>query len=273
MTRPDEAAIRAALTGAASRRVARVSAFERIDSTNAFLARAEAPAPGRAHAAVADHQTAGRGRRNREWLSAPGGSLCLSLAYTFEAPPEQLPPLTLALGVGVVEALAALGARDAGLKWPNDLISGDAKLGGILTESQLHTRDTPTVIAGIGINLELPDTLRQRIAAERAHPVTSLADCLDAPPERDYLAVCVIDAMIAALRRYDADGIEPFRERYRALDWLAGREVVVEAPAGDIAGIAAGVDATGALLVDSVNGRMRIVAGTVRYVADSGVTA
>ena len=89
--------------------------------------------------AIADQQTAGRGRHYRRWVSPPGAGLYMSFAYSFEDPPENLPSLTLAIGVGVIAALQEFNIEGVSLKWPNDIVALDGKLGGILTEFQSGT--------------------------------------------------------------------------------------------------------------------------------------
>ena len=107
MTELDAATIRQSLSAAAN--LEHIEVFARIDSTNTYLMDQPAPMPGHFRVAIADHQTAGRGRRDRSWISEPGKSLCLSLSYRFVETPPDLPALTLALGVGVAECLTGIG--------------------------------------------------------------------------------------------------------------------------------------------------------------------
>lgn len=265
MTAPEAALITRELPRELADRLEKFAAFDRIDSTNSWLAARDLPAAGHANVAVADHQTAGRGRRDREWLSAPGASLCLSIAYSFESVPDNLPALTIALGVGVLDKLEGIGVGPLALKWPNDLMLGEAKLGGILTEAQQHGSDAFGVIAGIGLNLALPDPLRHKLKETDGIEIASLADALDDVPSRDVIAAHVITAMLEVLADYDARGFDELYRRFEGVDWLDGREIVVESASGDVAGKGAGIDRTGALLVDTASGTKRIVAGTVRH--------
>ncbi len=270
MTPPDAARITRALGTEIASRIDVLATFDRIDSTNSWLAARDLPPPGRASIAIADHQTAGRGRRERAWLSAPGASLCLSAAYSFERLPDNLPALTIALGVGVLEKLERIGIGPLALKWPNDLMLGDAKLGGILTEAQQHGSDAFGVITGIGLNLDLPDPLRHKIGEADGTEVASLTDALDDVPSRDAVAAHVIAALLEVFSDYDARGFDQLHRRFGPVDWLDGRELVVESASGNVAGLGAGIDETGALLLDTAGGTKRIVAGTVRYAAADG---
>src|SRR3954463_13031747 len=110
-----------------------VRVLERCDSTNSVLLAAEVLRP---TLLACEEQTAGRGRRGRRWHSLPGGSITFSLARTIERPVRELAALSLVAGVASVRALRRLGAAGVALKWPNDLVVGGAKLGGILVETR-----------------------------------------------------------------------------------------------------------------------------------------
>ena len=136
MTPLDPDAIRVELDDAVTGRIAAFETFEEIASTNSYLMELEAPSPGQVRVALTDNQVAGRGRHGRVWQSPPGSGLALSVGYTFARQPANLAAITLAIGVGAIEALAVVGAAGVQLKWPNDLIANGGKLGGILTETQ-----------------------------------------------------------------------------------------------------------------------------------------
>ncbi|MEM7613110.1 MAG: biotin--[acetyl-CoA-carboxylase] ligase, partial [Pseudomonadota bacterium] len=111
-----------------------VRVFDELGSTNSLLMSEPVGPVADAQAVLALHQTAGRGRRGRQWRSAPQAGLYASVAYTYDRMPDQIAALTLALGVCVARTLESLGLGDAMLKWPNDLVWQDRKLGGILVE-------------------------------------------------------------------------------------------------------------------------------------------
>lgn len=269
MTSLDAEQIRRLLIRQTASRLDRFEVFAEIDSTSTWLTNNPPPPAGHVGVALADHQTAGRGRRQRKWLSAPGSSLCLSLSYSFESAPANLPPLTLALGVGAVKALLSLDVRNLRLKWPNDLLIGDAKLGGILTETQLRNNGDVSVIAGIGINVGLPDLIADSVESDWAHSAIGLDSTMAEPPSRERLAAALIDAALDTFMTYDEHGLTPFISDFAAIDWLAGQSIVVETPSGDVAGVAAGIDASGALLVDGEAGMQVIVSGSIRHVGSA----
>ncbi len=236
--------------------------FDTIDSTNTYLAGVPAPPPGRLRVAVADEQTAGRGRQGREWVSPRGRGLYQSLAYTIEKQRHDLSSLTLALGVGVLDALSTLGITGVSLKWPNDLVADNAKLGGLLAETQ-NAGNTLVVIAGIGINVSMDEGARALARSGWAQRGISLADITDQPIDRNALASAVTNAVAAVFRGFEETGLAAYVERWRAADWLLGQGIKVESPAAVHAGIAAGVDDTGALLLETDAGVIPVTAGTV----------
>ncbi len=264
MTRlPDEPAVREALDPATSAALERLELFEQIDSTNTYLLGLPAAAPGNSLAALAGHQTHGRGRRQREWLSSPGSSFCLSVAYTFREPPANLPALTLALGVSVSNQLRALGATEAMLKWPNDIVARGAKLGGILAEAQHRGGRDVSVVAGLGLNVALPPEIEQAAASDWATGPVDLQSLVAPLPEPAVLAAAMIHALHDAMRDFEANGFGETLAAWRRVDWLLGKDIEVDDGDGVITGRAAGADADGALLVDTADGRTRIISGTV----------
>ena len=204
------------------------------DSTNE---RAKALAPvGAPHGTLvtADEQSAGRGRQGRTWTAPPRSALLMSLVL--RDPPEALP---LAAAVAVCEALAPLDAR---VKWPNDVWVERRKLAGILVEGRPQEG---WGVLGIGLNVESspPDL-----------PATSLRECgLDTTPE------AVLSPLLAALERWTAADNEEVLGAWRQRDALHGERVRWQ----DGEGVAAGIDACGALLVDTDSGRTALDAGEV----------
>lgn len=128
------ARIHEALSRSVRERISRLEVAWSLDSTNTELVRRPNPAHGQSEVLLAEFQSAGRGRRGRSWFAPPGGAVCLSLSWTFAEMPRDMGALGLAIGVCVLRALEPFDVRDARLKWPNDILFGDRKLGGILIE-------------------------------------------------------------------------------------------------------------------------------------------
>jgi BirA family biotin operon repressor/biotin-[acetyl-CoA-carboxylase] ligase len=273
MSRLDAGEIRQALSEAALARLQELEVFVRIGSTNTHLMERAAPAAGCFRVAVADEQTAGRGRQSRRWISPPGAGLYLSLAYTFACVPPQLPALTLALGIGVIATLERCGNVELRLKWPNDIIARDAKLGGILTEARSPSGDGVTVVTGVGLNVDLPDDMEVPSDATWFLPPVDLATLFDSPPSTSQLAGRLIEGLFETLLRFEESGFDTFAADWRQRDWLHGRGIVVELPDGELAGIAAGVESDGALILDVTGGRRKIASGSITRVDGAGLEA
>ena len=259
----DPAVVRRCVPELAIAQLDQLEAFASIDSTNTYLLKQTVPAPGRCRVAIADEQTAGRGRRSRHWVSPPGSGLYLSMAYTFAHRLEELPALTLALGVGVVDALAGLDIDGVSLKWPNDIVAKDRKLGGILTEALSGSGDGVTVIAGIGINIDLPEDLNLDDTSAWAHQPVDLRTVSAEVPDRARLGGAIIGALAGVFGRFGERGFSVFASEWQRRDWLMGREIIADMPEGRVAGTAAGVDADGALIIDAPAGPMRVVTGSI----------
>lgn len=255
------AEIQQPLTDLANTKLEKIEVFSSIASTNTYLLAQPAPPAGRYRIAIADHQTSGRGRHYRRWISAPGAGLCLSMSYTFARMPEQLPALTLALGVAVVESLRQIGVDGVSLKWPNDIVALDGKLGGILTEVQSGSGDGVTVVVGLGLNVNMRERTDFDAESDWAHSAVDLNSLMEAPPERELLAATVIEHLYISMAKFEAHGL--VIAEWQRHDWLLGREITVDIPDKQITGTAAGVDEDGALIVETSNGQRRVISGSI----------
>lgn len=236
-----------------------------VDSTSSRLLAAPAPAADEMLACAAEYQTGGRGRRGRRWLSPLGSGICLSVSWRFDSAPRDLSALGLAVGVASLEALEAEGARGVALKWPNDLVADGGKLGGILVDVVGESGGPLKVVAGLGINVRLPSGLAGEVRAEAGvMPPKALADVVPGRAvSRNRLLARLLGALHATLRQFGQDGFGPFADRWRRHDFLHGRPVTVTGAGGPAAGIARGIAADGALLVESAGGLATVYAGDV----------
>ena len=239
----------------------RVDVAAVVDSTNSRLL--SAAADDDPQALFAEMQTAGRGRRGRNWVSPFGANLYLSIAWTWAAWPPELSALSLAIGVAAARALAAHGIADVRLKWPNDLLIDDRKLGGILIEHRGEAGGSCRVVVGIGLNLSM--------AANQADAVTQAWINLDEararhglpPVGRNAFASALLRELHDMLQTFAIDGFSSVAAEWSRFD--ATRDARVRILNGEtiLEGIARGVDASGALRIDADDGRHRIHAGEV----------
>lgn len=263
MSNLDVARIRQPLSELANAGLENLESFSSVASTNTYLLSQAAPPSGRYRVAVADHQTSGRGRHYRRWISTPGSGLCMSVAFTFGRTVDQLSGLTLAIGTGVIAALRQLGYVDVALKWPNDIVALDSKLGGILTEIQSGKGDGTTVVTGVGLNVKLPDKLDIDGESNWSVAAVDLHSCKKEMPERELLAGTLIEHLFRTFTRFDEQGLTGFVDDWQQSDWLRNRVITVDMPDRQVTGIAAGIDNDGALLVDGKSGRSRVISGSI----------
>ena len=247
--------------------------FAVLDSTNTYLMSQAPPRPGRSRAALAEYQTAGKGRMGRRWQSPPSSGICLSLSYTFRRPEDATSCLTLAAGIGLAELLDESGVRGIGLKWPNDLVVRDAKLGGILTECRSGASHGVSVVVGVGINVDLSGALPDGAPDSGSGPVIDLASCCDDLPSRTDLSARLIERLFETMAEFDADGFARFHTAWPDYDWLRGRRIRVNTGACVETGLCEGIDSKGALLLRTAGGRTAISSGSIRFDGLAGCRA
>jgi len=255
----DAARIRAAL-GAGAASVDRLEVLFEVDSTNTRLLAAAPPPASCARVLLCEIQSAGRGRRGRAWRSPFGGSLALSLGWTFREAARAAPSLSLAVGVAIARALGGLGARGVRLKWPNDVWLGDRKIGGVLVELKSEAAGPAYLVIGVGLNLQLSEADRGALETGGLR-VAALSDACPEPLSRNVVAAALLAQLLSMLGRFESEGFAPFRTEWLDLDALKGRSARVLGAEGAVDGVACGVDADGALLLER-GGRMhRFVSG------------
>lgn len=229
--------------------------LESCPSTNTLLLqRASAGAPsGSVLWALA--QTAGRGRRGREWVSTVGDSLTFSLLWRFDASP--LAGLSLIAGLAVVDALSSLGVEGLALKWPNDIWLDGRKLGGVLVELQQSGSRVGAVV-GIGLNLDLPAG-----ASRLDQPVAALSEALPVRPAATEVLAAVLTRLAIRFERFADEGFLPQRDEWSARNGLAAQPVRLIEEGGETEGLCEGVDHDGALLLRVGSGLRRVLGGDV----------
>lgn len=240
----DPAAIRLQLDQALRKRLGAIAVHWQIDSTSSALLRQAAYGAADLSICVAEAQSAGRGRRGRDWISPLGGNVYFSLLRRFGAGMGALSGMSLVAGIAVKQALADCGVSKAGLKWPNDVLADGRKLAGILVELGGEYLGPCHAVIGIGINVRLP---RKFKAGQPSIDLAAL--CGGEPPSRNALIARLLSRLIAALDHFERAGFAPFRAEFSRDDLLAGQAVRVHAGKHVHDGVAEGVDDRGALRV------------------------
>lgn len=243
-----------------------VRLIERTESTNELALSAIDQGESAGTAFVADHQTAGRGRRERDgsrrrWFSPPGKNLYLSVVVRPRVQVARAAAITLAVGVELVELLRETTGVDVQLKWPNDLYVGDRKLAGILTEAATGPSGLKGAAVGVGMNVNVaadafPDELQQ--------VATSLLLESGHTHDRLGLSLAVIRRIVDAVGRFERAGLEPFSHRLDRWNYLQGRAVTVQLGGETRRGVARAIGDNGGLVVDFDDGRHHeVVSGEV----------
>lgn len=210
---------------------------------------------------VCDRQSAGRGSRGRHWAASPEASLTFSVLWDFAGGLAAMSGLSLGVGLAVVRALASCGVAGVSLKWPNDILYRDAKLGGILVELS-GDAELARAVVGIGLNLSLPAFDRQRDPLMM--PVTALAEIVDRIPERNRLLAALLKELAGVFDTFSEAGFAALREDWQACHAWQGRKVrVLRNGVLVMQGLCRGADAEGVLLVDTGASIERCLSGDV----------
>jgi BirA family biotin operon repressor/biotin-[acetyl-CoA-carboxylase] ligase len=200
----------------------------------------------------AGHQTAGRGRQGRTWVDRPGAALMCSLVLRPDWEPDRVGLVSLAAGATMAEAASDVSAVQVRCKWPNDLLVDGAKVGGILGEVVASADGIEHVVVGIGVNLEAPDGVPGAGAI--------------GPVDEENLLVGFLERLRSLMEQEPAAIVD----RWRSVSATLGRRVAATTVSGRVAhGLAADVDETGALLVESEAGRVRVAFGEIEHLETS----
>jgi len=224
----------------------KIELFPIIDSTNQYLIQ-QLPHLKKGQVCLAEYQSAGRGRRGREWVSPFGANLYLSMYWRLDAGIMAAMGLSLVVGISVVEALTEMGCRGIKVKWPNDIYYQDRKLAGILVELSGQTGDAAHLVIGMGMNLAMPE---DKNTHKITQPWANLQETCESLPEKNKLAAELINHIQEALVLYEEQGLGIFVDRWRSIDNFNGREVKLIMPHKEIKGIAHGINEQGALLLE-----------------------
>jgi len=228
-----------------------VEYHETIDSTNARAR--DLAVDGRANVVVlADAQTGGRGRLDRAW-SSPSGGIWLSILSRPQVPPAQAPAYTLAAAVATTRAVREAGV-DASIKWPNDVLVGDRKLAGILTEMEGEADRVSWLVVGIGINANVDAA---DLPTDR--PVTTVREEVGDVDRRE-----LTQSLLAAFHELTVD-LQQVLPAWRKLSSTLGQRVRVETPGEEIVGDAVDVRFPGSLVVETAEGTREVTAGDCEH--------
>jgi len=238
-------------------------------STSDRLAAAPPPPPGALRVCLAEHQSAGRGRRGRRWLSPLGSGICLSVAWSYEVPPPDVGALGLVVALAVTQALGQLGRGPVSVKWPNDVMTPQGKLAGILVDVAGEAGGPLRVVIGIGLNVHTTAGLETGVRAEGGVLPAALDQLGRGPvPSRNQIVAALLASLHRHLVTFAGQGFGPMAGDFSQQDYLLGQRVSVQSGARAVEGMACGIGPDGALLLE-LDGRVtRVVAGDVTLRSD-----
>lgn len=215
-----------------------------IDSTNQYL-KDKHQQVGNGHVVLAEAQTAGRGRRGRQWVSPYGASLYLSMYWNFPAGYQGISGLSLVIGLAVARALQIAGVEGTQLKWPNDIYLDNKKLAGVLVEVEGQMGSACDCIIGIGLNVDLPERVEGI-----GQPFTDLMQHTQQTLDRNVLAAQLITQLIEVCSEFEISGLAPFIKNWQALDLYYDKPIKLITGNQVIDGVGKGIDHSGGLIVN-----------------------
>jgi BirA family biotin operon repressor/biotin-[acetyl-CoA-carboxylase] ligase len=252
--------VRDALGARARSLLSRLDILDSVDSTNAEVLRWAGQGGASGLVCSAEQQTAGRGRRGRQWVSPYASNLYLSLLWEFSQGAAALEGLSLAVGVAVARALRACDVPAVQLKWPNDVLYAGAKLGGILLEMSGDAAGSCRVVIGVGLNVAMP-----KAAAGNIDQAWTDIKSISALPHagRNRLLAELLNELLPLAADFEQQGFPQWRDEWQALDAFAGEPVVLHTGSGQLAGVARGVDERGALQLETTTGVQSVYGGEI----------
>ncbi len=248
-----------------------VEVLSSIDSTNRYLwQQAHEGNKPSGSVVFSEFQSAGRGRRGRQWVSPFAKNIYCSLLWRYENMPHGIGGLSLAIGVAVVDVLEKMGVSGIGLKWPNDLLCGGRKVAGILLEMSGDPCGSGCVVIGVGINVDMKGFSGSSAITQPWTDLVELKRRSDI--SRNELSILLLKSINQALLNYARSGLSQLIPRWNELDVMFGKEVVIQGVNNALSGVARGIDESGALLLLSNGEIRRIHSGEVslRLAENSG---
>jgi len=222
--------------------------YRTVVSTNSVCWELAARCESEGTVVIADEQTGGRGRSGRSWHSPPGLGVWASILLAPGVPPGRVAPLSIVTAISAAEALGDSTGVRAGIKWPNDIVAGGRKLGGVLVESGETVGDPiETAVVGIGIDVgqepgDFPPELRET--------ATSVRMLTGEPADRDGILAAFLTQFEDDYRTFVVEGFQSMRERWRGLSTTLGRDIRIESAGTTREGRVVDISPEGALVIE-----------------------
>ena len=231
--------------------IERVEVHQSLASTNEYLRDNGPSVSGKASVVLAESQSGGKGRRGRGWATTPYRNLMLSVAWRYEQWPANPAALSLAFAISVHQAIVNLGAEEAIIKWPNDILLNGGKLAGLLVEAGGEASGACDLVFGVGVNFYIDPETGKQIDQKWEH----LASVESTDMSRNRMAGNILTNLIEALNLYENDGFAPFAEYWNANAAYVGQRVRLFNDEDEYQGVLKGVDETGVLILEGLDSK------------------
>jgi BirA family biotin operon repressor/biotin-[acetyl-CoA-carboxylase] ligase len=239
----------------------KVHVFPKVDSSNTVAFQLALKGASEGEVVIVESQTTGKGRMGRRWESPAGVNIYLSIILRPLFPPSKIPLITLMTAVACTEGIEEVTGILPAIKWPNDLLLGEKKLGGILTEADMEMDRINFVIVGIGINVNMT---RGAFPPSIRDTASSLQEALGKQISRILIIQAILRRFELWYTRFKEGRVEAITRRWEELSQIRGKHVSVDFMGETVQGQVLEIDADGALLVQEAGGELkRIVAGDV----------
>jgi BirA family biotin operon repressor/biotin-[acetyl-CoA-carboxylase] ligase len=260
----DQEAIISALSRDQISAIRSLEILDSVDSTNSHAMRmlqegGLALDTGQYAVYLAEQQTSGKGRRGRQWVSPYGRNITMTMVRLFDTGTVSTDGVSLVVGLAIIRALKMFGVRDTGVKWPNDVVCKDRKLAGILLEISGDITGVCQLLIGVGINIRCHPDIMQTVT----QPWTDLYQLCGCEIDRNTLAGAVINHVMRALGEFESHGMPAFLDEWRQHDVMHGRQVELTTSGGGRLGRAMGISETGALILETEEGRQLVNGGEI----------
>ena len=242
----DKRLIQQKLSEQTIRQLSQFEIFFDINSTNRYLNNKSIDGAEGGYLVLAEQQTEGQGRRGRTWVSPFGHNLFLSLLWRFQCGAAQLGCLSLFIGVAIVRALNKAGAKEIGLKWPNDIYWKGKKLAGILLEMRGELSGPSAVVIGVGLNIFMPSSNKD--AKQIDQPWVDLETIMGLRVKRNEMIALIINSLFDVLNEVTTEQKKLFEE-WKQLDVLKDQNIEVHFADQTLSGKGVGINRDGALLL------------------------
>jgi BirA family biotin operon repressor/biotin-[acetyl-CoA-carboxylase] ligase len=253
-----DTAIEKHLTPAVQSLITELEIHHCINSTNSYLVEKSQQTKKTGIVCFAEYQTAGRGRRGREWVSPFGSNIYLSVLCQFQQGPGAISGLSLAVGVAVIRALKDCGIEGVGLKWPNDIFWQEKKLAGILIEVSGETSGPCSAVIGLGLNFYIPKDKAKSITQDWVDLTQIL---IDHPINiRNKLAATLLNHLMPIITHFEQQTLESYLEEWREYDCMKGKGVQIFIGKQTFSGTVKGIDDSGLLLLADEQSKVKAFA-------------